>query len=1116
MPRFSIRNPYFIVVVCLVLLVIGVSSLARMPVDLFPPINLPEVVVATFYSGMPPQDIETDITDPLERFFTLASGIDHMESRSLLGVSIIRVYFQPGTNADADVTELSNLALADLKRLPPGTLPPVVLKFDASSLPVALVTVKGEGLNETQLHDYAQFQIRNQIAVVPGAEIPPPFGGNYRQIMVYVDPYKLLSRQLSPMDVVGAVNSSNLILPAGDVKIGLDDYYVYSNSLVDTMKQLAEVPIKTVGTSWVSVDDVGKAEDSHQIQYNVVRVDSQRSCYIPIMKQGGNTNTIDVVNGIRKLVGHLYDIPKQMVANVVFDQSVYVKEAIHTVLHEGLLGLILTSLMILIFLGSFRATSAVLLSIPLSALATFLVLFMMGSTVNTMILGGLALAFSRVIDNSVISLENIYRHLEMGAAPAVAAEVGGAEVNLAVLAATLVDVVDFFPVVFLYGVAKFLFSALALAFCLSLLASFVVAMTVIPLFCSRFLKAVPHAHAEKQNGYEVEPTHPSDHSWWDKFNARFNRAFNRVLDFYEYWVRRALKRPGFTVAALGGVFLASLGIYSFLGLAFFPQTDAGQFTINLKVPTGTRIENTEQYVSNVEQLIRHQVDAKDLKMVVSNIGVVPDFSSLYTTNAGPYTATIQVALNEPHRLTSFEYMDRVQSAMASQFPDIRTFFSSGSMVDAILNMGMPAPIDIQVSSPDLPQIYGVAQNLATRIRRVPGVGEIYIPQDMNYPALRLDVDRVHAAELHLTQKDVVDNVITALNSNYMIAPNYWVDRKSGNDYYLTVQYFEHGPAAIHNMIDLGQIPLRATSDGGKIDNGCGPVLPARLTLRPAAFADPPKPAWTCGSRLPDPRPVQPMEKRAPVRPVTVLSDVVNIKYVETPTEVDHYQIQRVIDLYVTPSGEDLGRVTHAIKDIVRDADIPPNVRVNLRGMVEGMEASFKSFGLGFLLSFVLLFLILTAQFKSFIDPLLIMLAIPMGFVGVLIILPLTHSTLNVMSLMGVLMLVGIADSNSILIVDFAHNLEAQGLSPGDAVITACRVRLRPILMTSLATIIGMIPMALKLGTGAEQYTPMARAIIGGLTSSVLLTIFIVPAAYLLVYGRRGQPASESSGTEPAQ
>ncbi len=1054
MSRFSIRNPYFIVVICLAMTVIGVTSLVRMPVDLFPTINLPEVVVATFYSGMPPEDIETDITDPLERFFTLASGIDHMESRSLLGVSIIKVYFQPGTNADADVTQLSNLALADLKRLPPGTLPPVVLKFDASSLPVCLVTLKGEGLNQTQIHDIGQFTIRNQIAVVPGAEIPPPFGGKYRQIMVYVDPYKLASRQLSPMDVVHAVNDSNLILPAGDVKMGSYDYYVYSNSLVNSMDELGKVPIKTVGNSWVSIDDVGQAQDANQIQYNLVRVDGQRSVYLPIMKQGGDTNTIAVVDGIREAIKHLFDVPKQLMATVVFDQSAFVKEAIKTLLHEGLIGLVLTSLMILIFLGSFRATTAVFLSIPLSALATFVVLNLAGSTVNTMILGGLALAFSRIIDNSVISLENIYRHLELGAAPEAAAEAGGAEVSLAVLAATLTTVVVFFPVTFLYGVSKFLFSALALAVVISLFASYLVAMTVIPLFCARYLKAMPQGGGHNQQGeYEIEPTSAAGKSWWDRFNAAFNRRFNQLLDYYEYWVRRAVKRPGLTVAILSGVFVASLAIYPLLGLAFFPQTDAGQFTINLKVPTGTRIEVTEQYVAKVEDLIRQTVGAKDLKMVVSNLGVVPDFSSLYTTNAGPYTATIQVALQEPHSRSSFEYMDLVQKKMAGEFPDVRTFFSIGSMVDAVLNMGMPAPIDVQVSSPSLHQSYKIAQELAGRIRSLHGVGEVYIPQDLNYPALRLDIDRVHAAELGLTQKDVVDNVITALNSNSMIAPNYWVDRKSGNDYFLTVQYFENGRPAIHNLTDLTNIPIHAPS----------------------------------------------------LKQPTTLDAVVKIQDVLTPTEVDHYQIQRVTDVYVTPATEDLGKVSTEVAGVIPQLKVPDNVRINIRGMVQGMNASFHSFALGLSLSVVLLYLILVAQFKSFKDPFLIMLAIPMGFIGVLVILPLTGTTLNVMSLMGVLMLVGISASNSILIVEFAHRLEEQGKGVEEAVITSCRVRLRPILMTSLATIIGMVPMALKLGTGREQYAPLARTIIGGLTASVVLTVFIVPAAYLLVYrGRQSE------------
>ena len=1046
MSGFAVRHPYFILVVCLVLFIIGATSLLRMPVDLFPQIKIPEVVVATFYSGMPPEDIESDITNRFERFFTLAAGLEHMESRSLPGVSIIKVYFQPGTDPDADMTELSNLALADLRRLPPGTLPPVVLKFDTSSLPVCLVTLKGQGLTETQLRDFGQFQIRDQIAIVKGAEVPPPFGGKYRQVMVYVDPYKLVSRGLSVMDVVDAVNKNNLILPAGDVKVGTYDYYVYSNVLVDKVNELNSVPLKTVDQRWVSVSDVGEARDSHQIQYNLVRVDGQRSTYLPIMKQGGGTNTIEVVDGIREMVKHLFGLPKNLVANVVFDQSAYVKEAIKTLLHEGLIGLVLTSLMILIFLASFRATLAVFLSIPLSALTTFVILNLMGRTINTMILGGLALAFSRIIDNSVISLENIYRHLEQGSSPEKAAQEGASEVSLAVLAATLTAVVVFFPVTFLYGVSRFLFTALALAVTLALFASYSVAMTVIPLFCARYLKG-----REEPTAGGAEPARKP--SAGARFHQAFDRGFGRFLDFYERTVRRALRRPGLTVAVLLLVFFASFAMYPLLGVAFFPRTDAGQFTVDLKVPTGTRIEVTEQYVAKVEDLIRKIVRPADFHMIVSTIGLDPGFSSLYTTNAGEYTATIQTALNASHAVGSFEYMDRVRSAIAAAYPDLRTFFTSGSMVDAVLNMGMPAPIDVQVSSQDLHQAYQIAGRLAGQIRGFSGVSEAYIPQDMDYPAVRLDVDRVHAAELGLTPEGIVRNVVTALDSNLMIAPNYWLDRKTGNDYFLTVQYYEHGRPAIHDFLDLRNIPLRAPN----------------------------------------------------LKEATTLDSVVKLERLVTPTEVDHYQIQRVIDVYVNPAGEDLGEISSHINKLVAATKLPDGVRIDLRGMVQAMMESFKSFALGLSLSAVLLYLILVAQFSSFKDPLLIMLAIPMAFIGVLIVLPLTHTTLNVMSLMGVLMLVGIAASNSILIVEFAHRLERQGEPVQDAIIGSCRVRLRPILMTSLATITGMLPMAFKLGTGSEQYAPLARAIIGGLTASVILTVYIVPAAYLLMYRRNRNP-----------
>src|ERR1700728_1211053 len=500
MSRFAIKAPYLIVVLCLIIALVGTVSVAKMPVDMFPAMNIPVVVVATFYSGMPPEQIEGDITTHLERFFTLASGIEHIESRSLSGVSVIKVYFQPGSNADSATSTIANLAMADMRDLPPGTLPPVVLKFDASSLPVCLVTLKGEGLSETRLKDLAQNFVRNQLASVPGASIPQPFGGRWRQIMFYVDPYKLESRQLSPMDVVRAVNDTNIVLPAGDVEIGHYDYNIYANSQLE-LNNMNQAPLKVVGQAPVRMSDVGEAKDAYSRQFNVVRVDGQRSVYLPVLKQGGDSNTIAVVDGVRQKLTKLFDVPDSLDRTVVFDQSKFVKTAIQTLLHEGSIGLVLTSLMILIFLGSMRATVAVLFSIPLSVCATFFVLQLGGSSVNSMVLGGLALALSRLIDNSIVVLENIYRHLEMGEPERVAAETGGKEVALPVLASTLTTAVVFFPVTLLSGVSKFLFSAMGLAVVVSLFASYIVAMTVVPLFCARYLKLNHPEHSNEERAH---------------------------------------------------------------------------------------------------------------------------------------------------------------------------------------------------------------------------------------------------------------------------------------------------------------------------------------------------------------------------------------------------------------------------------------------------------------------------------------------------------------------------------------------------------------------------------------------------------------------------------------
>jgi HAE1 family hydrophobic/amphiphilic exporter-1 len=1051
MPTFSLRHPYFIIVLCLMVVAIGIISVSQMPVDMFPPINIPVVLVATFYNGMPPEQIEADITDTFERFFTFGSGIDHMESRSLAGVSLIKIYFQAGTDANADVTQIANLAMADLRRLPEGTLPPVVMKVDASSLPVCLLTVEGKGLNETQLHDYTQFQIRNQIARVPGATVPQPYGGKYRQLMIYIDPVKLQAHELSPMDVVRATDSSNLILPAGDVRIGPLDYNIYTNAQVLNAQALNDIPLKTEGDKSVFVSDIGKAVDASSLQYNVVRVNGQRSVYTPILKQGGDTNTIQVVNGVKNAIQTLRDIPEELKTHVVFDQSIFVKGAIFSVVQEGALGLLLTMVMILIFLGSARATSAIFLSIPISVLIAFIILHSANRTIDSMVLSGLAIAFSRLIDDSVVVLENIYRHIELGEEPAIAAKNGANEVALAVLAIMLVAVVVFFPVMFLFGVSKFLFSALALGVVLALAASYFVAVTVVPLYCAHVLKPL-HLHRE---GSETRAK-----SWGARFHAGFNTQFERMLNVYERWVRKALDHPRVTISGFVVLFLLCFLLVPFIGVSFFPRTDAGQFMINVKAPTGTRIEVTEGYVAQVENIIRDVVPPRDLNTIVSNIGLQADLSSLFSPNSSMNTAVVQADLKENHKESSFAYMREVREKIATQLPQLRTFFQSGGLVDAVLNHGLPAPIDVQVSGMDMHEDNAIAQNLARQFKALPGVSDVYTPQDLNYPSLEINVNRERASELGLTPKEVVDNVITALTSDVMIAPSYWVDPKTGNNYFVSVQYAEN---QLKSIEDLKAMPLHSPN----------------------------------------------------LKMPTYLNQVADVTQILTPTEVDHYQLQRTIDVYVAPSGEDIGGPAKAVSKIVADTQIPRNVRVDIRGLVVTMQTSFKYMGLGLILAVLLIYLIMVAQFASFVDPFLIILAVPTGLVGVILTLAITGTTLNIQSLMGIMMLQGMVVSNSILIVDFSNVLRGEGHSVVEAVADACRIRLRPILMTSLATVVGLLPMAFKLETGSEAYAPLARVIIGGLLTSIVLTIFVVPAAYVLLYAPKKQE-EEIPGSPEAQ
>ncbi|MDX6459197.1 MAG: hypothetical protein QOE55_2894, partial [Acidobacteriaceae bacterium] len=743
----------------------------------------------------------------------------------------------------------------------------------------------------------------------------------------------------------------------------------------------------------------------------------------------------------------------------VFDQSVFVKLAIRNLVKEASIGLVLTGLMILIFLGSPRATFAVLLSIPLSALVCLIITKAMGGSINTMLLGGLALAFSRLIDDSVVVLENIFRFMEMGVPPREAAEKGGMEVSLAVLAATSTTSIVFFPVTFLSGVSKYIFTPLALGVVLSIFASYIFAMTVVPLFCATLVR-VEH---------EEEGTHGGRTSFFQRMVGKFNVGFQRMLERYEALAKRALVRPGFTAAViLGGVALVILGLFPFLGRAYFPRTDPGQFVINVRMPSGTRLENSNRYIARVEKIIRDTVRPRDLGMIVSNIGVYPDLSAIYTTNASMDTAFVQTSLKEDHSLGSYEYMARVRERLAREMPELTAYFQAGGLVDSVINQGLAAPIDVQVSSNNMHGAFDLARSLSQKIKALPNVSDVYIPQDLNYPGLALNIDRERASLIGLSAKDVVDNVITALTSNGMVAPSYWIDPKTGNNYLVTVQYANR---VINHMTmeDFQNIPLRGTRPPG-----FDPMQEGRSAGDPGGH--------TAG--------------------YTPLRSVAQIKQINTPTEVDHYQIRRVIDIYVATKTEALQQVGKEVNRLLADTRTDKNTRIAVRGAAVSMNESFRDFGLGLLISIALVYLILMAQFTSFIDPLIILMAIPPGLAGVVMILLFTGSTLNIMSLMGMIMMTGIVVSNSILIVEFSGILHAEGLPLLEATVLACKVRLRPILMTSLATLLGMIPMALGLEAGSEQYAPLARAIIGGLGVSVVVTVFLVPAVYLAIHTRR--------------
>lgn len=1033
MVRLALRNPYLVIVVALGILLVGGTVLTRIPVDILPIFKTPAVQILTFYPGMPAEIVEKDITNRLERWTSQANGIARQESKSLIGVSIVKDYFRPDIDSNTAMSQVSSLAISDLYYLPPGTIPPMVMPFDpTATVPLVLLSVSSEQYDETKLYDVAYFNIRNQLSGITGVIAPAVYGGRIRRILVYLDPNKLQGRGLSPMDVVQSLRSNNLLIPVGSAKIGQLDYQITSNGMVPEVDQINNFPIKVVNGAPVLVRDVGITEDTYAIQTNVVHIDGRRQVYIPIYRQPG-ANTIEVVEGVRSALQRIGQrIPEGINLSLVMDQSVFVRQAIRDLEFEAVLGAVLAALMVLLFLGSVRSMAIVLLSLPLAVLASITGLYFTRESLNSMTLGGLALAVGLLIDQSIVVLENISRHLHEGKPAREAALAGASEMAQPLLIISLTIAIVFFPVVFLTGVAKFLFTPLALSVVFAIGASFLLAMTLIPASAAHLLR---HETGTGEGAGEEAPTGPL---------ARFGRAFVRLVGRYEVLLRFLLGHGRKTLLAAVGLFLISLLTLPFIGRELFPRTDSGQFTITLRLPAGTRVERTEQRVTEIEHFLRDRIAESDLQMIISNMGVLYDWPAAYTPNSGPQDAFINVQLRRGHRTSSEEYVRGLRRELPRRFPGVRFAYDTGGMLAAALNFGLPSPIDIQVEGNSLEVAREIAERIRERAERVPGAVDLRIQQEIDYPQLDIKVDRIKAAYIGLTPEEIIKNAVSSLVSSINFDPSFWVDHETGNHYFLGVQYPEE---RIESLDTLKNIPIT------------GPL------------------------------------QKDPV----LLKNIAEIRRGTTVSEVNHLNITRVTDVYVNVEGRDVGSAAAEIEKAITDVELPAGYAVHMRGEVSTMRESFGSLGFGLVLAALLVYLVMVVQFQSFSDPLVVLFAVPLGLIGVLWMLLATGTALSVQSLMGVIMMIGIVVAYSVLLIEFANQRVRAGASAFEAVVEAGRIRIRPILMTSLAAALGLVPMAVAGGLNA----PLARAIIGGVLTSVALTLFIVPAAYVALRGRRG-------------
>src|SRR3989454_6597577 len=1063
MIRAALNNPYAVVAISLIVVILGAVSYQTMVVDIFPEINIPVVAVATFYKGMGPSEVEGAITLRLEQLFLQASYVEHIESRSLPGVSLIKVYFHPSYNENAGMAEITSLAYSTLRFLPPGIWPPIIIKFGAASLPIGTLTVSSETLSEKEVRDLAYFSVRPQLANVPGVFVAPSFVGPLRQITVFLDRERMLARGLSTTDIVNAVNAQSLLLPAGNVKVGEFDYNVYTNSMIKIVEQMNDIPVKVVGGVPIMLKDVARAADSTIIQTNIVRINGHRAVYLPIMKQAG-ANTIQVIDGIKATLPKLIGLPEDLTVNLIFDQSLYIRQAIQTLEEEGLLGGGLACLMVLLFLGSLRSTVIIALAIPLSILAAFVLLYFTGHTVNVMTLGGLALVIGTLLDNNIVVLENVHRHLGMGKTPGRAADDGTREVALPMLVATISILIVYLPIMFFTGIVKFLFVPLALAVAYAMVVSYLTSMTVAPVAMTALFREQTHA--------------PADHP------RLFDRLFGSLVDRYVLVLRWCLAHKALVVGVVTLTFGGSLLLAPWLATEFFPRVDAGQFILSVRAPEGTRVEKTEAIVGQIESLIRQEIPPVELDQLVANIGLPHGWMVLYTPVNGPHQAFLLVSLTRGHRLRTDAIIARLRARLAREFPGLKFSFQTGGVVSDGLTFGLPARIDIRVRGRKLSEVAETAPRIGDGGAQPPGTADVQVRQGMEYPELHVEVNRAKAAYLGLNEQRVVMDLITGLSSNIALNPGYWIDPKSNNAYFVVAQYPEQTLIRFEDFLNTPLVGARVEQPS--VSSAVSPSgRGSALALQQTPFPEHPT------------LPRVGQDGSAPV----LLRDLVEVTRKTGPETVDHYNLQRTIDVLVNVPGNDLGRVAGQIEKTLASLALPKDVMVLFKGEADSMRAAFEGFSGTLPLAMVLIYLVMVGLFRSYLDPFIIMFAVPLGFIGVIWMLLLSNTSVNVESLIGTLMMIGIVVSNSVLLVDFANRMVREGMKVEQAVIAAGRLRIRPILMTSLATVIGLAPMALGMGEGSETNMPLARAVIGGLLVSTFMTLLFVPVLHVLARRR---------------